>query len=603
MRQGCCCRACWYQAACRATVLVALITTLAAAQAQPRRPNQTIGDVTVVGGMEGIPVQGYGLVVGLQGTGSNPPPSEARTQLLHEMKKRNVPNPETLLRSDRTALVLVRAVIPPGARKRDRLDTFVLLMPGDQATSLRGGWLLETVLYEAAGFGGAGVLRGDRMAVASGPVLVSDQGEPRSGKIAGGALCLVSRGFELLTGNRYRSARYTVAIERRINDRFPIRGPNRKAVATAKDDTHVELRVPPVYEHNPARFLTVVRSIPLWTAQHSEEAIRQRMERLKRELMDPSTAPAAAIALEGIGRRAIPILKEGLQSNSLDVRFFAAEALAYLGEPAAAKPLADVARVERAYRAHALSALATLDEAASRLELRALMNEDAEPELRYGAFHALRLQERYTPLMRGELLDRYIRLHAIATTGPPLIHVTTRGEPEIVLFGDNQRFLTPLTLRAGDAILLSANTGATSILLSRYAVHTPPLKQPVPLEIAEVIREVVKLGARYPDVVQMLQLADRNLNLPGALAVDAVPDPSRLTERLKRISSARIARSAPLPFLFRVFGWHRPSGPEQQGVRPASAERAVGAERSGEDQRYLKKPGFFERLFRRKGKK
>ncbi len=603
MRQGVCTgQARWLGAALVTMALGATSLSLPELHAQARgKPAQTIGDVTVVAGMEGLPVQGYGLVVGLKGTGSNPPPSDARTQLLHLMKKRGVEAPESLLRSEGTALVLVRAVIPPGARRKDRVDALVSLMPGDQATSLRGGWLLETVLYEAAGVAG-GVVKGDRMAVAAGPIHV-DEDDPRRGTVPGGAVSLTARSFQLLTGNRYRSARYTVAIARRINDRFPIRGPGGKDVATAKNDTQVDLRVPPVYEHNPARFLTVVRSIPLWRDQHTEQAIQARLERLSAELLQPDKALAAAVALEGIGRRAVPVLKQALSASDVNVRFFAAEALAYLGDPAAARPLADIARADPAYRAHALAALATLDEAASRLELRALINEDADAELRYGAFRALRLQDRLSKAFRGELIDGYIRLHVVPSNGPPLIHVTTRGEPEIVVFGERQRLLTPLTLRAGDEILLTANTGDTGLLITRYAVGKPPVKEPAPLEIVEVIRTVAKLGARYPDLVSMLRTAHKNLNLPGELAVDAVPDPSRLIDRLHESDAERVAGNAPVPFLFRVFTWHRPSGPASGQVRPAAAEKPIAGERSEDDERYLKKPGFFERLFRRKKKK
>jgi flagellar basal body P-ring protein FlgI len=564
-------------------------------------PAQTIGDITAVSGTEGIAVQGYGLVVGLAGTGSNPPPSHARNVVLHEMQRREVPNPEALLRSPQTAMVTVLGVIPPGARKGDRFDVEVRLLPEDQATSLRGGWLLETALYEVAAFQGIGTLHGERLATAVGPVLVSTdspEGE-RSGRISGGGHCQLHREFQLLTGNRYRSARYTIEIARRINERFPVAGPGSKPLAEAKNDAQVELRVPPIYRHHPARFLAVVRAIPLWSQNHTDAAVQERLKQLGQELRDPGRAPGAALALESIGKRSIPVLKKALDDPSPDVRFFAAESLAYLGDPVAAGPLAETARLIPDYRAHALTALAILDEAAARLQLRNLLGEDGEPELRYGAFKALRTQDQTSPDMRGQLLGNYISLHVVDVPGRPLIHVTTRGVPEIVIFGKNQRFLTPLMLRAGPELLLTSNTGDPSALLTRHSVRRPRVRETVPLEIEPCLKRLVDLGASYPDLVELFKTADRNFNLPGGLAVDAIPDPLRLYARLRQFRPAEDQpEGPPLPNLFRIFAAPE-RRPPASGVRPAAAEiSGPTVEENGK--RYLARPSFWERLLRRR---
>lgn len=578
-------------------LVLVLVVGTHAANAEESTELQTVGDVTVISGMNGIEVEGWGLVVGLRGTGSNPPPSAARRKLLDLMKKRSVPSPESLLRSPATALVRVRGVIPPGARKGDRFDVRVELSEQDQATSLRHGWLLEAELYETGVAIGLGGLRGDRLALAGGPVVCRQDGEEaRWGTIPGGGLCLVDRTFSLLTGNQYRSARYTMEIERRINQRFPIAGPGRTQVATAKDDTRVDLIVPAQYERNPARFLMVVRAIPLWSRNHTAEAMEERLNRYERELQNPATAFPAALALESMGSRAVGPLKAALRSPSPDVRFFAAEALAYLGEPAAAHVLAETARTIRDYRAHALTALSALDEPASRLELRQLLDSD-DPELRYGAFRALRLQDSLSEDMRGILLDRHIRLHVVDSSGPPLIHVTLHGEPEIVVFGKDQKFLTPLTLRAGSEILITANTGAKTMLVSKYSLGAKPVRESVSLEVAAAIRHLTELGARYPDIVGMLELASRNHNLQGQLAIDALPDPRLLPKRLQRIASPEVAATSHTGTLLSLFHWGEP---ERRTVQPASAGPGVDAEKSEDDPRYLRRPpGRFERFWRR----
>ncbi len=559
-------------------------------------PLETIGDITVVSGMTGIPVEGWGLVVGLPGTGSNPPPSRARHRLLDMMRKRNVPTPEALLRSRATALVRVTGVIPPGARKGERINVRVELLPQDQAKSLRRGWLLETELFESGVTFGVGGLSGEKLGMAAGPLVVQgEEAEARWAVIPGGGVCLVNRSFSLLTGNNYRSARYTMEIERRINQRFPVAGPGRKQVATAKDDTQIELVVPTQYEFNPARFLTVVRAIPLWSRNHTDEAIAERIQRLAKDLQNPATALPAAIALESIGRRGIPALKAALNSPNPDVRFFAAEALAYLGEPAAAHALAETARQIREYRAHALTALASLDEPASRLELRRLLDA-RDTELRYGAFRALRMQDTLSPDMKGRLLDRHVRLHVLNTAGPPLVHVTLQGEPEIVIFGEDQRFLTPLTLRAGTDILLTASTGARTMLVARYTLGQRPVRRSVPLELVPAIEELVQLGARYSDLVQLFELAHKNHNLQGEFAVDAVPDPGLLNQRLKRIAAPEVAEtgvSSPLVGLFR-------RAKQERTRRGPTATASLDAERSDDDPRYFRsEPGFWKRIWKR----
>ena len=65
---------------------------------------------------------------------------------------------------------------------------------------------------------------------------------------------------------------------------------------------------------------------------------------------------------------AIPALKRGLQSDQAKVRFAAAEALAYLDCPACGEELARLVE-QPEFRAYCLTALASLDEAISRVKL------------------------------------------------------------------------------------------------------------------------------------------------------------------------------------------------------------------------------------------
>ena len=87
-----------------------------------------------------IVVRGYGLVVGLNGTGSRDIPPPLRAHMLAEAAKggfgspRYGPNvasqkPETLLNSTNTAVVIVEAIIPQGAVKGTKFDVRVFADP------------------------------------------------------------------------------------------------------------------------------------------------------------------------------------------------------------------------------------------------------------------------------------------------------------------------------------------------------------------------------------------------------------------------------------------------------------------------------------------
>ena len=101
-------------------------------------------------------VQGYGVVVGLNGTGSNDTPIPIRAYIEKEYT-RLTPEPvlgaegphltmKDLLDSKDTAVVLVEGTIPPGALQGTRFDIRLAAVPGSSTTSLEGGRLWMTWL-------------------------------------------------------------------------------------------------------------------------------------------------------------------------------------------------------------------------------------------------------------------------------------------------------------------------------------------------------------------------------------------------------------------------------------------------------------------------
>src|SRR5262249_17738979 len=151
-------------------------------------------------------------------------------------------------------------------------------------------------------------------------------------------------------------------------------------LATAHDKRVVYLKVPPHYQHNLPRYLRVVRLIPLRETQESGSAYRRR---LGDDLLDPARTVRAALRLENLGEASVPALKLGLQSKHALVRFCAAESLAYLNSTAGGEELARLVEQQPALRAFSLTALASLNEAVSYVELRRLLALPSA-ETRYG---------------------------------------------------------------------------------------------------------------------------------------------------------------------------------------------------------------------------
>ena len=122
--------------------------------AEPARYSvETINQWAAFDGADPMAVFGVGLVTGLANTGGEAAPGDDRTMLEKELQKQGVVNAREALSRKDTALVHVSALIPPGSRKGDPVDIEVTLPPGSKATSLEGGYLEQTTLYNFASIG------------------------------------------------------------------------------------------------------------------------------------------------------------------------------------------------------------------------------------------------------------------------------------------------------------------------------------------------------------------------------------------------------------------------------------------------------------------
>ena len=122
-----------------------------------------IKDIASVQGVRDNQLVGYGLVIGLQGTGDTLRNSQFTEQSLQSMLDRMGVNVRDInLRTRNVAAVIVTADLPPFVGTGSRIDVTVSSL-GD-ATSLKGGTLVLTALQGADG---------QVYAVAQGPIAVS----------------------------------------------------------------------------------------------------------------------------------------------------------------------------------------------------------------------------------------------------------------------------------------------------------------------------------------------------------------------------------------------------------------------------------------------
>lgn len=500
--------------------------------------SRLIGDyIKIVDSTEGyIKVQGVGLVDRLDGTGEDPPASPYRTMLLDEIRKYEVKDPQTYLRSPNTALVIITAYIPPILKKGETIDVEVMLPDGSEAKSLAGGWLMPCHLTEHALLGGQ-VRDGKDLAVASGPILVNALGEDdasssslRRGRIpAGGTYVGDDRNLIVAIRSDYRTVRMSSQIANRIGRRFhdyDEHGIQRK-LAEAQSHAHLDLIVHERYRDNYSRYIQCIRHMTLSESQVEKHL---RMQQLTEAIKFGPSAEKAALQLEAAGPEGIPILKEGLSSPMLESRFHAGVALAYLGNADGVPALKEAADKEPAFRIFALAALAALQDGKAAAALTDLMNHEST-ETRYGAFRALSTMAPNDPAVRGVEMEGNFSLHPVNSAGTPLIHVTRFKKAEIVVFGADQKFVTPMFVRAGTRIMVQASPQGNEIVLKRIVANEEPQTKTVSTSLIDVIQAASELGATYPDVVEMLVQAKRQHNLPGEIAVDELPRPGRQYKR------------------------------------------------------------------------
>ena len=236
-----------------------------------------IKDIVDFEGVRDNQLIGYGLVVGLNGTGDSLNNSPFTEQSLIAMLERlGVSTRGQNLNTGNVAAVMVTATLPPFTNQGSDIDVTVSAL-GD-AESLQGGTLLVTSLLAADG---------EVYAVAQGPVIISGfsvegqsgsviQNIPTTGRVPAGAIVEREIDFKLEELQEVRLALrnpdFTTA--RRISD--AINGFTSNNIANAENSASVVLRRPNNYKGNIVDLITDIEQLPVQPDQIARVVIDER---------------------------------------------------------------------------------------------------------------------------------------------------------------------------------------------------------------------------------------------------------------------------------------------------------------------------------------
>jgi flagellar P-ring protein precursor FlgI len=129
---------------------VLLTFTLCGFASDPSTSRQArVKDISSIEGIRDNQLVGYGIVVGLQGTGDSQQTTFPTQTLAATLLRMGVSVPASAIRVQNLAAVFVSATLPPFARSGTKLD--ITVSSAGDARSLEGGLLLMTPLYGADG--------------------------------------------------------------------------------------------------------------------------------------------------------------------------------------------------------------------------------------------------------------------------------------------------------------------------------------------------------------------------------------------------------------------------------------------------------------------
>ena len=251
-----------------------LMLSLVAPATETTEARSPVRDLITIEGVRENPLIGYGMVVGLAGTGDRRQTVFSTQTLGNILQKMGVQIPVTAVSVKNVAAVFVTASLPAFARPGTQIDVTVSSI-GD-ATSLEGGTLLLTPLYAADGhvYGeaqGALTLGGYTAGKGGNTKQVN---HPTAGRIPNGGL--VERDVAVDLGSQKRIALVLRDADFRLSHEMAdaINAEMGHAIASAVDGRRVELQA--AGEGNVPALLARVLAVKVQTHPRAKVVVNEK---------------------------------------------------------------------------------------------------------------------------------------------------------------------------------------------------------------------------------------------------------------------------------------------------------------------------------------
>lgn len=258
-------------------VLLTLASILMLSASTPVTPTARIKDLASLEGVRDNQLVGYGIVIGLAGTGDKRQTFFSTQTLANMLDRMGVQVTPTQILIRNIAAVMVTANLPPYAQPGTRIDLTAAAI-GD-ATNLQGGLLISTPLHGLDGkvyaVAQGSVVTGG-FAVRGGGGASSTLNHPTTGRVPSGAI--VERPAPSVTPSssvrlQLRHPDFTTArrIAEAINRRF-----TPGAVAKPQNSALIQLDAPPDWQDRPVDFIAEIENLTVVSDRVTRIVINER---------------------------------------------------------------------------------------------------------------------------------------------------------------------------------------------------------------------------------------------------------------------------------------------------------------------------------------
>ncbi len=234
-----------------------------------------VRDIASIEGVRDNPVFGYGLVVGLKGTGDRQQTIFTIQTLANVLQRMGVQIPPSTVVVKNVAAVFVTATLPPFATPGTRLD--VTVSSAGDARSLEGGMLLLTPLYAADG---------QVYAAAQGPLTLGgysaggggnakELNHPTVGRIPGGGLVERDSSINLQKMNVVNVLLSEPNFSTAEQVAAAINGELHNVTATVKDSRRIEVERAPEERDVPA-LLARIENLKVEVRRRARVVVNER---------------------------------------------------------------------------------------------------------------------------------------------------------------------------------------------------------------------------------------------------------------------------------------------------------------------------------------